>query len=90
MITCNPFGRSSKRKMLPSLARLAPTGAPLPSDKFKATVRFIHGNPDRMALKVDSEGDVSTEDVDILTRWVIGAFESINQPISNFANSAEA
>ena len=74
---------------MPSLARLPqqPTGAQLPSDKFKATVRFIHGNPDRMALKVDSEGDVSLEDVEILTRWVIEGFESINQQTSNFANS---
>ena len=69
--------------MLPSLARLAPTGAQLPSDKFKATVRFIHGNPDRMALKIDSEGDVSTEDVEILTRWVVEAFDVLNQPFSN-------
>lgn len=61
--------------MLPSLARLAPTGAQLSSDKFKAIVRFVHGNPDRMALKVDSEGDVSTEDVEILTRWVVEAFD---------------
>ena len=76
--------------MLPSLARLPQqptTGAPLSSDKFKATVRFIHGNPDRMAPVFRTEGDVSTEDVEILTRWVIGGFGSINQPMSTEVNS---
>ncbi len=73
--------------MLPSLARLAPTGAPLPSDKFKATVRFIHGNPDRMTLAIGSEGDVSPEDMNILTRWVVGGFDVLDQPFSNFQNS---
>jgi hypothetical protein len=75
--------------MLPSLARLPqqPTGAQLSSDKFKAIVRFIRGNPDRMALKVDSEGDVSPEDMEILTRWVVGAFDVLDQqPFSNFVN----
>ena len=60
--------------MLPSLARLAPTGAQPSSDKFKATVRFIRGNPDRMALAIDSEGDVSDEDTEIMTRWVVDGF----------------
>ena len=73
--------------MLPSLARLAPTGAQLPSDKFKATVRFIHGNPDRMTLKIGSEGDVSPEDREILTRWVIGGFDILDQAFNTFANS---
>ena len=75
--------------MLPLLAlrRQPPTGAQLPSDKFKATVRFIRGNPDRMALKVGSVGDVSGEDMDILTRWVIGAFAVLDQqPFSNFVH----
>tara|TARA_X000000368_G_scaffold334748_1_gene272221 strand:- start:956 stop:1366 length:411 start_codon:yes stop_codon:yes gene_type:complete len=64
--------------MLPSLARLPqqPTGAQLASDKFKATARFIRGNPDRASLKVDSEGAVSDEDMAILTLWVIRAFRS--------------
>lgn len=71
--------------MLPSLAHLTPTGAQLPSDKFKAIVRFIRGNPDRMALKVGSEGAVSHEDMKILTSWVIGAFEGLDQqPFSDF------
>ena len=69
--------------MLPSLARLAPTGAQLSSDKFMAIVRFIRGNPDRMALKIDSEGDVSPDDMQILTRWVVEAFDVLNQPFSN-------
>ena len=69
--------------MLPSLARLAPTGAQLSSDKFKATVRFIRGNPDRMALKIGSEGDVSPDDMQILTRWVVEAFGVLNQPFGN-------
>ena len=62
--------------MLPSLARLPqqPTGAPLPSDKFKATARFIRGNPDRMSLALDTEGDVSDEDIAIMTRWVVDGF----------------
>ena len=69
--------------MLPSLARLAPTGAQLSSDKFMAIVRFIRGNPDRMALKIDSEGDVSPDDMQILTRWVVEAFDVLNQPFGN-------
>ena len=75
--------------MLPSLARLPqqPTGAQLPSDKFKATVRFIRGNPDRITLAIDSEGDVSPEDMEILTRWVVGAFDVLDQPFSAFINS---
>ena len=73
--------------MLPSLARLAPTGAPLSSDKFKATVRFIRGNPDRMTLEIGSEGDVFPEDLQILTRWVLGGFEIMDQQFNNFANS---
>ena len=76
--------------MLPSLAHLTPTGAQLPSDKFKAAIRFIRGNPDRMALKVGSEGDVSDEDMEILTRWVIGAFDGLDQqPFSDFAHDHE-
>ena len=73
--------------MLPSLARLAPTGAQPSSDKFKAMVRFIRGNPDRMTLAIDSEGDVSPEDMETLTRWVVGAFDILDQPFSNFRNS---
>ena len=71
--------------MLPSLARMTPTGAQLPSDKFKATIRFIRGNPDRMALMVRSEGDVSPEDMKILTSWLMGGF-AYQQPVGNFVN----
>ena len=65
--------------MLPSLARLTPTGAQLPSNKFKATARFIRGNPDRMSLALDTEGDVSDEDIAIMTRWVLDGFGMRNQ-----------
>ena len=63
--------------MLPSLARLPqqPTGAPLPSDKFTATARFIRGNPDRMSLDLGADFDVSDEDTEIMTRWVVDGFD---------------
>ena len=78
--------------MLPSLARLPqqPTGAQLPSNKFKATARFIRGNPDRMTLVIDYEGDVLPEDMQILTRWVLEGFDVINQRISVFSNSHDS
>jgi hypothetical protein len=65
--------------MLPSLARLAPTGAALPSSKFTATARFIHGNPDRLSLDLEADFPLITEeyiddDVEILTRWVLEGF----------------
>ena len=74
--------------MLPSLARLPqqPTGAQLPSDKFEATIRFIRGNPDRWSAVFRTEGNVSPDDKFILTQWVVGGFETINEPLSNFAN----
>lgn len=60
--------------MLPSLARLVPTGARLPGNKFTATARFIRGNPDRMSLGLGADEDVSDEDIAIMTRWVLDGF----------------